>query len=101
MEEDFKEIPRNVLETYRRYNFTHDDSEKFLEEKGENPSDYVSIFLSVAWKNKVKDDERLYETELKLASSAIKESCSVVSNIDYCGPCIVAKGLIKKIKEKL
>jgi hypothetical protein len=84
------------LDKFRRDNFSHNSYRELLEKRGEFPEDFRDIFLSVAYINSEDEDKRIHGTELKLAEKAMKEGCEYVTNIDYCGPCIAATGLIRK-----
>ncbi len=88
--EEFEQF--NLFE-FRRRRFSHNSAEEFLRFKGETIEDYIPIHLSAAYVDAETEDDRIHQTELKLAKEALDEGCRYVTNIDYCGPCIAATGL--------
>lgn len=92
LEKELEEALNTDPAHYRKFHFSHNSAEEFLRFKGESPENYRPIHLSVVYVN-AKDDERICQTELKLAQKAIDKGCRYVTNIDYCGPCIAGTGL--------
>ena len=84
------------LAEFREVCFSHNSAEEFLF-KRESIESYCPIHLSAAYiAAKNDDDERIYQTELKLARKAIEKGCRYVTNLDYCINCIAGTGLLKK-----
>ena len=81
------------LAEFREDNFSHNSAEEFLRFKRDSIVNYIPIYLSAAYVSGKEGDEKIYQTELKLAQKAIRTGCLYVTNIDYCGPCIAATGL--------
>jgi len=75
---------------FREENMSHNSAEEFLSNRGDSIENYRDIFLSVEY---LKDT---FETELKLAKTAIRKGCKYVTNIDYCQPVIAATGWMPK-----
>ncbi|SRR3989344_8465024 len=88
-----EELAEMTYPLFRNNNFSHNSAEEFLRLKGESYESYAPIHLSVAYVKANNEDERILQTELKLAKEAIKQRCRYVTNIDYCVPCIAATGL--------
>jgi len=70
--------------------------EEFLKFKGDSPNNYQPIYLSAAYAAMKNEDEKISQTELKLARKAVEKGCRYVTNLDYCLNCIAGTGLVKK-----
>jgi len=84
------------LAEFRDINFSHNSAEEFLKFKGDSPNNYQPIYLSAAYAAMKNEDEKISQTELKLARKAVEKGCRYVTNLDYCLNCIAGTGLVKK-----
>ena len=78
---------------FKEENMSHNSAEEFFSNRGDSIENYRDIFLSVEY---LDVPNKIHETELKLAETAIQKGCKGVTNIDYCQPCIAATGWIPK-----
>ena len=86
------------LEEFVDAHFSHNSAKEFLVFRRESVDNYETIHLSVAYVDAKTEDEKIHQTELKLAQKALERGCKYVTNIDYCGPCIAATGLRRKLR---
>ena len=75
---------------FREENMSHNSAEEFFSNRGDSVENYRDVFLSVAYL------KTTFETELKLAETAMGKGCKYTTNIDYCQRVIAATGWIPK-----
>ena len=78
------------IEWYRENCFSHTSAEELFAERGITMGNYDSEHISVQYV--CKGDNEIELTERKLADEAICRNYKFVTNRDYCGPCIAARG---------